>query len=90
MMARMIRYMIETFSPTLEDIELYRANKNVLLGIPHNSYHLFNILEMYNPNSRTFFSPIDKLGFALQKMFEVSLLFLRELRMKSMCPPCRS
>lgn len=69
----MISFILANFEVILMDIELYGTIRNIQYGLPHSSYHLFNILEMYNPKSGTFFTPIGELGFALHEMFEVSL-----------------
>jgi len=41
-------------------------------GIAPSHYNSFAILEKYNPNTCTFFTPVRKMGFALHEMFEVS------------------
>lgn len=68
----------------LKDIGLYGAIRNVQYGLSYSAYHLFGILEMYKPKSRTFFMLVGELGFALHEMFEVSLLSIGELPYEEM------
>lgn len=75
----MINFIFSNFEAILKDIKLYGAIINILYGLPHNAYHLFNIFEMYNTKFKTFFTPVSKLGLPLHEMFEVSLLSMGEL-----------
>lgn len=78
----MINFILSNFEAILKDIELYGAIRNVQYGLSYSAYHLFNILEMYNPKFETFFTPIGELGFALHEMFEVSLLSMGSCHIK--------
>lgn len=75
----MVDFILITFEDTLRNLCLYGAIRNIQFGLSHNTYHLYSILEMFNPHSGTFFTPVEKLGFALHEMFEVSLLSVGEL-----------
>lgn len=75
----MINFVLSKFKTILKDIKLYGAIRNVQYGLLHSSYHLFSVLEMYNPKYKTFFTPVGELGFALYEMFEASLLSMGEL-----------
>lgn len=68
-LSRMISFVLSNFEAILKDIWLYGAIRNVKYGLRHSAYHLFNILEMYNPKSKMFFTPVGELGFALHKIF---------------------
>lgn len=61
-------YMLDTFANTSDDIDLYRAIRNIKYGIAYNRYYLYNMLEMYNLESRTFFTHVGELGFVLHTM----------------------
>ena len=70
--ARIVRFVLrELKEPSLE-CGLYHAVRAVRYGIAPIHYHFFMILEKYNSNSCTFFTPVGELGFALHEMFEVS------------------
>jgi len=66
--------------------ELYRAVKVVQYGIVPSHYHFFAMLEKYNPDTCTFFTPVGEMGFALYKMFEVSGLTMGELPYEEYIP----
>lgn len=55
-------------------------------GLSHSTYHLFSSLEMYDSKSRTFFTPVGELDFALPEMFEISLLSIGELPYEEIVP----
>lgn len=82
----MVDFVLTTFGDTLQIFGLYEIIRNVQLGLPHNTYHLYNILEMFNPYSGTFFTLVWELGFALHKIFEVSLPTMRELSYEEYVP----
>lgn len=82
----MISFVLSKFEAILKDIQLYGAIRNVQYGLSHSAYHLFSILEMYNPKFGTFFTPVCKLGFTLYEIFEVSLLSMRELLYEEILP----
>lgn len=65
---------------------MYGAIRTVQYSHPHSAYYLFSILEMYNPKSRTFFTPVGELGFAPYEMFEVYLLSIEELPNEEIAP----
>lgn len=52
--------------------------RNVQFGLPHSSTHCFCILEMYNAQTNTFFTPIGELGFALHEVHEITVLSIGE------------
>ena len=45
-------------------------------GIPQSTQHFYAILEWYNPETCTFFTPIGEIGLALHEMYEVSGLMI--------------
>ena len=50
----------------------------VWYGIPQSNQYIYAILEQYNPETCTFFTPIGKMGIALHEMYEVSGLVIRD------------
>jgi len=43
----------------------------VQYGIPQSTQHIYAILERYNPETCTIFTPIRKMGLSLHEMYEV-------------------
>lgn len=80
----MEQIVLMNFEANLQDIRLYGAIRDIQCGLPHSAYHLFIILEMHNPKSRTFFTPVSELGFTFHEMFEISLLSMEELSYEKM------
>lgn len=80
----MISFVLKNFKVILKNIGLYGSIKNIQYGLPHSTYHLYSILEIYNFKSEMFFTPIGELNFALHEMFEVLLLSMGELPYKEM------
>lgn len=78
----MINFVLSEFEATLKDIGLYKAIRNIQYGLLQSAYHLYNVLEMYNFKSGTFFTLVGELGLTLHEMFEVSLLLIEELPYK--------
>lgn len=78
----MSNFILSKFVSILKDIGLYRAIRNVQYGLSHSVYHLFSILEMYNPKSGTLFTPVHELSCILHEMLQVSLLSMGELLCK--------
>jgi len=65
---------------------LYLAVRTVCYRIALSHYNFFAILEKYNPENCTFFTPVGKMGFALHEMFEVSGLSMGSCRMMKYIP----
>lgn len=82
----MISFILSNFEMILKDIWLYRAIRNVQYSLPYSAYYLFSILERCTTQSKTFFTPIGELGFALYEMFEVSLLSIEKLPNEEIAP----
>lgn len=82
----MISFIFSKFEAILKDIGLYGTIRNIQYGLLQSAYHLFSILEMYNPKFGAFFTPVGKHGLALHKMFEVSSLSMGELTYEEIVP----
>ena len=65
---------------------LYPAVRVVCYGVAPNHYNFFAILEKYNPDTCTFFTPVGKMKFSLHEMFEVLGLSIGELSYKEHIP----
>jgi len=70
----------------LVQCELYPAVRAVRYGITPSHYHFFAILEKYNLDTCTFFTPVGEMRFALHEMFEVSGLSMRDLPYEEYIP----
>jgi len=57
---------------------LYGAVRAVQCGISQSTQNFYTILEWYNPETCTFFTPIGKMWLALHEMYEVSGLMIRD------------
>lgn len=82
--------MLEAHERTLKKICLYQAIRNVQFRIPHSSYHLSNIFEMYNSETGLFFTPIAELDFSSHEIFDVSTLLMQIFHMGSIFPQLKS
>ena len=72
-------HVVDHLEEMLHRTHLFTAVRAVKYGITLSTYHFFAMLDMYNPNTTTFFTPSGELGFALHEMFEVSGLSMGEV-----------
>lgn len=63
-----VGYMLESHGQVLREIDLHQVIRNVQYSLSQSQYHLFSLLEMYNSEANTFFTPISELGLALYEM----------------------
>jgi len=75
----MVSFILNELKEPLVQPELYIPVRVVQCGIPKNNHHFFIILEHYNPDTCTFFTPVEEIGFALHEMYEVSGLVMGDL-----------
>ena len=75
----MVSFVLKELEESLLLCRLYPTVKAVCYGIIPSHYNLFGILEKYNPDTCTFFTPVGEMGFALHEMFEVSRLSIGDL-----------
>jgi len=68
----MVCFALEELEKPLLQCGLYPAIRDVCYGITPSDYNFFGILNKYNPDTCTFFTPVGEMGFALHEMFEVS------------------
>ena len=72
----MVRFSLAKFENLLLEARLYRAVRAVQYGIPQSAQHFYAILEWYNPETWTFFTPIGEIRLSLHEMYEVSGLMI--------------
>ena len=82
--AQMTKFVLKELETPLAQAGLLVPVRATEFGIIQSHFHFFSILEKYNPDSCTFFTPVGELGFALHEMHEVSGLVLGICRMKSL------
>jgi len=68
----MIRLALAKFEDVLLQAGLYRTVRAVQYDILQSTQHFYAILERYNSETCTFFTPIGEMGLALHEMYEVS------------------
>ena len=67
----MVNYVAEQLWELLLQSSRYSAVKAIQDSIQLSHYHFFAMLELYNLDTCTFFTPSRELGFALHEMYEV-------------------
>ena len=72
----MIGFVLAKLGDLLLQVGLYEAIRAVQYGLPQSTQHFYAILECYNPETCTFFTPVGEMGLALQEMYEVSGLVM--------------
>jgi len=82
----MVGFVLEDLKEELRQTSLHAAVRSVQYGIPQSSHHFFAMLEYYNPETCTFFTPIWEMGFALHEMYEVSGLAIGDIPYKEYVP----
>jgi len=82
----MVYFVLKKLEEPLLQCGLYPVDRAVCYGITPNNYYFFVILEMYNPNTCTFSTPIEDIRFALHEMFEVSGLSIGDLPYEKYIP----
>jgi len=74
----MVCIVFEELEGPLLQCALYPAVRATCYEIAPSDYNFFGVLEKYNPDTCTFFTPIGEIRFALHEMFEVSGLSMRD------------
>ena len=82
----MVSFVLKELEEPLLQYGLYHAVRALHYGIISSHYHFFAMLEKYNPNTCTFFTPVGELGFALHEKFEVSGLSIGDLSYEEYIP----
>ena len=75
----MICFILKKLEGPLLQCGLYPAVRATCYGIAPSDYNFFGVLDKYNPDTCTFFTPVREMGFTLHEMFEVSKLSMRDL-----------
>ena len=68
----MVGFALAEFEDLLLQAGLYGAVRAVQYDIPQSTQYFYAILERYNPETCTFFTPLGEIGLALHEMYEVS------------------
>jgi len=76
---RMVGFTLEELEDLLLQARLYEAIRVVQYDTSQRTQHFYAILEHYNLETCTFFTPIGKIGFALHEMYEVSGLMIGDV-----------
>lgn len=69
--ARLVKFVESNFALSLQATHLRPAIRKVKYGIHQNPFPFNAMLERYNPDSRTFYTPVGELGLALHEMHVV-------------------
>jgi len=77
--SRIVGFVFEDLKDKLLQSSLSVAVRAVQYGILQSSHHFFIMLERYNPETCTFFTPVGEMGFALHEMYEVSGLAMGDI-----------
>jgi len=82
----MVSFVLRELEEPLLQCGLYPAVRVVCYGIIPSHYNFFDILEKYNLDTCTFFTPVGEMGFALHEMFEVTGLYMGDLPYEEYIP----
>ena len=82
----MVSFVLRELKEPLPQCGLYPAIRAVCYRIIPSHYNFFGILEKYNPDNCTFFTPVGEMGFALHVMFGVSGLPMGDLPYEECIP----
>ena len=67
----MVGFVLTEFEDSLLEAELYGVVRAVQYGIPQSNQCFYAVLERYNLETCTFFTPIGDMGLILHEMYEV-------------------
>ena len=73
---RMVGFVLAELGDLLLQVGLYKAVRAIQCGLPQSTQHFYAVLERYNPETCTFFTPLGEMGLALHEMCEVSGLVM--------------
>src|SRR4051812_40013215 len=79
--------MFEEFRLHWLAIGLFPSIRAVLRGLPQDPQNFYGIMELYNPDTRTFFTPLGELGNPYHKLQSVSGLDYGEFVYEERVPP---
>jgi len=84
--SRMVGFVLEDLSEDLIQTNLYAVVRDVQYDITQSNHHFFAMLERYNQETCTFFTPFGEMGFALHEMCEVSGLVMGDIPYEEYVP----
>jgi hypothetical protein len=79
-------FILDEYADFLRKCDLYVPIRATKFGIKTNAHSFYGVLELYNPDSCTFFTPHGELGLALHEMHEVSGLSMGEVPYEEYVP----
>ena len=65
--SRIVSFALALFEVLLWQVGLYGAVRAIMHGILQSNHHFYTILERYNPETCTFFTPVREMGFTLMR-----------------------
>ena len=65
---------------------LYAAVRVMQYDFPQSNYDFYAMLERYNSETCTFFTPVGEMGFSLHEMYEVSELAMGDIPYEEYIP----
>ena len=72
----MVGFVLAELGDLLLQAGLYEAVRAVQYGLPQSTQHFYAVLEHYNSETCTFFTPMGETRLALHEMYEVSGLVM--------------
>ena len=79
--------MLRSFEPQWRDIGLFFTIRVVRSGLLQDPQNFYGVMELYNPDTRTFFTPVGELGISYHEMRYVSGLDYGEFVYEERVPP---
>src|SRR3954469_2353569 len=64
--------MLRMFESQWVVVRLFLTIRAVLFGLPQDPQNFFGVIELYHPDTRTFFTPIGELGISYHEMRYIS------------------
>jgi len=80
----MVGFILEDLMDELLQTGLYNTIPAAQYGITQSNLHPFTMLERYNLETCTFFTPIGGIRFTLHEMYEVNGLAMETFPIKNM------
>ena len=79
----MVGFVLAKLGNFLLQAGLYEAVRAVQYGLLQSTQYFYAVLERYNPETSTFFTPVGEMGLALHEMYEVLGLVIGDAPMKN-------
>jgi len=86
----MVGFVLAELGDLLLQAGLYEVVRAVQYGLLQSMQHFYSVLERYNSETCTSFTPMGEMGLPLHEMYEVSRLVMGDAPMKNMSQLLRS